>query len=56
MYVNTLRATTAYFMSSTNWMVSSLPAGAPCSTTSGLPAGTTVYSVIQASGSYRKCG
>jgi hypothetical protein len=53
-FVNTLRSTTAYFLSG-SWTPSSIPAGLPCSTTYPLPAGTTLYKVVYASGSYRKC-
>jgi hypothetical protein len=54
-YVTTLRATKAYFLSATTWTASSLPAGAPCSSTWGLAPGTTVYGVVLATGNYRKC-
>ena len=54
-YVDSSVKTNAYFLSSTSWTLSSIPAGAPCSTTWGLAAGTTIYSVVQASGNYRKC-
>ena len=53
-YINTLRATNAYFVSS-SWMPSSVPAGTPCSTTAPVPAGTILTKVVVASGSYRKC-
>jgi hypothetical protein len=53
-YVNTLSSTSAYFLSS-SWTPSSLPVGAPCSTTFPRPAGTTLSTVVVASGSYRKC-
>jgi hypothetical protein len=54
-YVITARTTSAYFLSG-SWTYSSIPAGTPCSTTYPVPAGTTVYTVVYASGSYRKCG
>jgi hypothetical protein len=53
-YINTLRATNAYFVSS-SWMPSSVPAGTPCSTTAPVPAGTILTKVVVASGGYRKC-
>jgi hypothetical protein len=53
-YVNTLRSTSGFFLSS-SWTPSSIPAGYPCSTTYPVPAGTTLYGVVYASGNYRKC-
>jgi hypothetical protein len=53
-YVNTLHSTLGYFLSG-SWTPSSLPAGYPCSTTYPVSAGTTLYKVVYASGSYRKC-
>jgi hypothetical protein len=54
-YVNTGGSTSAYFLSG-SWTWSSLPIGAPCSTTYPVPASTTLYKVVYASGSYRRCG
>jgi hypothetical protein len=53
-YITTLRATSAYFLSS-SWTPSSIPAGVPCSTTYPVSAGTTLYKVVYASGNYRRC-
>jgi hypothetical protein len=53
-YVNTSKSTSGYFLSS-SWTPSSIPVGLPCSTTYPLPAGTTLYKVVQASGNYRRC-
>jgi hypothetical protein len=53
-YVNSLKSTSGYFLSG-SWTPSSIPAGVPCSTTYPVPAGTTLYKVVYASGSYRRC-
>jgi hypothetical protein len=53
-YITSLRSTSGYFLSS-SWTPSSIPAGLPCSTTYPVPAGTTLYKVVYASGNYRKC-
>jgi hypothetical protein len=63
LYTNGSSAAATYTISQTKtdgyqwtstWVLGSLPAGAPCAT-SQVPAGTTLYSTIRASGSYRKC-
>jgi hypothetical protein len=53
-YVTTLRQGSAIFLSG-SWTPSSAPAGMPCSTTYPVPAGTVLYHVVYASGSYRRC-
>ena len=52
-YVTSKASTRAYQWTG-SWAAGSAPAGAPCSTTA-VAAGAMLMSVIQASGSYRKC-
>lgn len=53
-YVYSLASGRGYYLSS-SWTPSSLPIGAPCSTTAPVPAGTVLTAVVQGSGSYRRC-
>jgi hypothetical protein len=53
-YVSSSLPTTVYFLS-TSWTYSSVPAGAPCSPTAPIPAGSITTRVVLATGSYRRC-
>jgi len=54
LYVYSNLAGYGYFLSS-SWTWSTAPAGAPCSTTAPVPAGTVLYGIVYASGNYRRC-
>lgn len=54
LYVYSNLAGRGYFVSG-SWTPSTAPAGAPCSTTAPVPAGTVLYKVVYASGNYRRC-
>jgi hypothetical protein len=49
------RTTTAYYLSSTNWTVSSIPVGSPCSKYANVGNDYELTTVVQGSGSYRRC-
>lgn len=57
-YVTTNKQTSGYYLSG-SWTPSSLPIGAPCSTTAPIyynsASPVTLYTVVQGSGSYRRC-
>ena len=48
-------STTAYFLSSSNWTVSSIPVGSPCSMFANVGNDYDLITVVQGSGAYRRC-
>jgi hypothetical protein len=54
-WISSNTTTTAYFLSSTNWTVSSIPVGSPCSKYANVGNDYDLTSVVQGSGSFRRC-
>jgi hypothetical protein len=54
-WITSNTSTRAYYLSSTNWRVSSIPVGSPCSRVANLASGYDLMTVVQGSGSLRRC-
>lgn len=55
LWINSGANTTAYYLSSSNWTVASIPVGAPCTTIANVGTNYSLIHVIAASGAYRRC-